>query len=70
MVDESSGPATKREYRVATVPTGDALIGRTVDFLGRVPGASQAYFVGMHNVVPAWCWFGSHTFSCVRADLV
>ena len=41
VVDESSGPATKREYRIATVPAGDALAGATVDFLGRVPGSYQ-----------------------------
>jgi len=37
-VDEARGPATKREYDVAMVPAGDALLGKTVDFMGRLPG--------------------------------
>ena len=38
VVDEARGPATKREYGVAMVPAGDALVGQTVDFMGRRPG--------------------------------
>ena len=35
VVDEAEGPTTKRDYEQATVPVGDALLGRVVDFLGR-----------------------------------
>ena len=40
VVDEQQGPTTKREYDIATVPVGDGLIGRVVDFLGRPPGSA------------------------------
>lgn len=39
VVDDDKGPSTKREYEVARVPTGDALTGKVVDFLGRAPGS-------------------------------
>ena len=45
LVDEALGPATKREYGVAMVPSGDALVGRTVDFMGRPAGAQGASFI-------------------------
>lgn len=35
VVDESEGPTTKREYELTTVPAGDALRCRVVDYLGR-----------------------------------
>ena len=41
VVDEQQGPTTKREYDIAVVPVGDALIGKVVDFLGRPAGSAQ-----------------------------
>jgi F0F1-type ATP synthase beta subunit len=40
VVDEQQGPTTKREYDIAVVPVGEALLGKVVDFLGRPPGAA------------------------------
>ena len=39
VVDDDKGPSTKREYEIARVPAGDALMGKVVDFLGRAPGS-------------------------------
>ena len=41
VVDEQQGPTTKREYDIAVVPVGDALVGKVVDFLGRPAGSAQ-----------------------------
>ena len=41
VVDENLGPTTKRDFEIALVPAGDALIGQLVDFLGRAPGTQQ-----------------------------
>ncbi|GMH44862.1 hypothetical protein BSKO_12814 [Bryopsis sp. KO-2023] len=34
VVDEATGPSTKREYEVLKVPTGRSLVGKTVDYMG------------------------------------
>ena len=41
VVDDVSGPKTKREYERVQVPAGPALVGRLVDFLGRPPGSQD-----------------------------
>ena len=48
VVDETLGAATKREYGVAMVPTGDALVGLTVDFMGRLPGSGAQLGADVH----------------------
>ena len=34
VADEEAGPQTKRKYKVASVPVGDALVGKVVNFCG------------------------------------
>lgn len=40
LVDETTGPVTRRDYEVVKVPTGPAIKGQVVDYLGRPRGST------------------------------
>ena len=50
VVDDDKGPSTKREYEIARVPAGEAVTGKVIDFLGRLPGSQVQ--LGTNVMVP------------------
>jgi F0F1-type ATP synthase alpha subunit len=52
VADEEAGPQTKRKYKVACVPVGDALVGKVVNFCGIPYAEANAGPVGTDVLYP------------------